>query len=56
VHGRKPDLRHFKRYGCAAWVLKRGSYKEKGILRDNSLSCMRARASSRSCSTPSGGS
>jgi hypothetical protein len=33
-------LRHFKRYGCAAWVLKRGSYKDKGILREHSIPCM----------------
>jgi len=41
VHGRAPDLRHFRRYGCVAWVLKLGSTKDKGgFLNANHIECM----------------
>ena len=39
VHGKEPDLRHFKRFGCTAWVLALGSYKDKGFFRGNTIPC-----------------
>ena len=41
VHGRLPDLRHFKRYGCVAWALKLGVAKDKvTFLGNNHIECM----------------
>jgi hypothetical protein len=40
VHGRPPDLRHFRRYGCVGWVLSLGAYKTRGFLHSNTIECM----------------